>query len=186
MQVAVQAGRRGGDGGEEAVEALPVGLGQLLAAVDPAAHQLAHVRQPPGVGGGLVDLLGQHGEAFRQRHQLLRLLRDDAGEGALGLYQLILRPEALAVGDQADRPRRGQAALVDHLAGAELADGVVGVDAGAEQLGQRAALLVVVGECRPALAGLDIVVQVDGFVDIHNRYILKLHPVADKQVQRGL
>ena len=80
VQVAVQTGGRGGHGVEETVDALLVGIGQVLVPVHRATHQLAHVWQPRCIGRGLVYLLSEHGEAFRQWHQLVGLLRDDAGE----------------------------------------------------------------------------------------------------------
>ena len=69
--------------------------------------------------------------------QSFRLLRDDAGKGALSLDELVFTTQTLPIGHQTVRLGRGNAHLEDDLGSQEFLLCPVGLESKVIQLGQR-------------------------------------------------
>ena len=99
--------------------------------------------------------------------QSFRLLRDDAGKGALSLDELVFTTQTLPIGHQTVRLGRGNAHLEDDLGSQEFLLCPVGLESKVIQLGQRLAVLTGIGERCSTLTRLDIVIQVYSFHVVH-------------------
>ena len=109
LQVAVHAGRGGGDAVHEAQNGRFFFIGQLPAEQDRLPVCEDAVAEQGGIAGGFVQMAAHPGEAAADFLQPLRFLRDDAGEGALPGNALEIQRRPVPVGIKGPDQRGGQA-----------------------------------------------------------------------------
>ena len=135
LQVSVNACVRFRNGFQETQSALLVFFRYKIFFQIELLHGFFVRAQMRCIGLCFMQFAGLAGEHQRNFLQAVRLLRDNAREGAFSGYELVFGPETFAVRNQAIRLRRGDAHLEDGACSEEFFHCSIGLKAGIVKLG---------------------------------------------------